>query len=143
MTIQTILNDKGAGVIAIDAAQSVNEALRVMNRQQIGALVVAGSEQGCRGIFTERDVMRALAQDGASVLEESVAKHMTERPQSIAPETSVDEAMEIMTEKRFRHLPVMADNTLCGIVSIGDLVNYRIHQSEMEANALKQYIASG
>ena len=143
MTIQIILNDKGAGVIAIDAAQSVNEALRVMNRQQIGALVVAGAEQGCQGIFTERDVMRALAQGGAAVLDEPVAKHMTERPQSIAPETSVDEAMEIMTEKRFRHLPVMTDNTLCGIVSIGDLVNYRIHQSEMEADALKQYIATG
>ena len=68
---------------------------------------------------------------------------MTERPQSIVPETGVDEAMEIMTEKRFRHLPVMTGGALCGIVSIGDLVNYRIHQSEMEADALKQYIATG
>jgi len=143
MTIQLILNTKGADVIAIDAAQSINDALRVMDKRQIGALVVAGGGDGCQGIFTERDVMRALARHGAPVLDEPVAKHMTERPQSIVPETGVDEAMEIMTEKRFRHLPVMTGGALCGIVSIGDLVNYRIHQSEMEANALKQYIATG
>ena len=144
MTIQLILNTKGADVIAIDAAQSINDALRVMDKRQIGALVVAGGGgDGCQGIFTERDVMRALARHGAPVLDEPVAMHMTERPQSIVPETGVDEAMEIMTEKRFRHLPVMTGGALCGIVSIGDLVNYRIHQSEMEANALKQYIATG
>lgn len=143
MTIQTILNDKGAAVIAIDAARSINEALLVMNKQQIGALVVAGGGEGCQGIFTERDVMRALAGHGAAALDEPVSKHMTERPHSIEPQTSVETAMEIMTEKRFRHLPVIADGSLCGIVSIGDLVNYRIHQTEMEANALKEYIATG
>ena len=143
MTIQLILNNKGADVIAIDAAQSINDALRVMDKRQIGALVVAGGGDGCQGIFTERDVMRALARHGAPVLDEPVSQHMTERPQSIVPETGVDEAMEIMTEKRFRHLPVMTGGALCGIVSIGDLVNYRIHQSEMEADSLKQYIATG
>lgn len=143
MTIQTILNDKGAAVIAIDAARSINEALLVMNKQQIGALVVAGGGEGCQGIFTERDVMRALAGHGAAALDEPVSKHMTERPHSIEPQTSVETAMEIMTEKRFRHLPVIADGSLCGIVSIGDLVNFRIHQTEMEANALKEYIATG
>ena len=143
MTIQTILNNKGAGVIAIDAGQSVNEALRVMDKQQIGALVVAGGGEGCQDIFTERDVMRALARHGAAVLDAPVGDHMTERPQSIVPQTSVEEAMEIMTDKRFRHLPVMTEGALCGIVSIGDLVNYRIHQSELEASALKEYIATG
>lgn len=143
MTIQVILNNKGADVIAIDAAQSVGEAVRVMDKRQIGALVVGGEALSCQGIFTERDVMRALARAGAGILDEPVSKHMTERPHSIEPETGIDEAMEIMTEKRFRHLPVMTGTTLCGIVSIGDLVNFRIHQSEMEADALKQYIASG
>lgn len=143
MTIQSILNDKGAGVIAIDAGQTVAQAIKVMDKKQIGALVVTGVDDGCQGIFTERDVMRALAQGGAGILEEPVAKHMTERPQSIVPQTGVDEAMEMMTERRFRHLPVMENGALCGIVSIGDLVNFRIHQSEMEADALKQYIATG
>ena len=143
MTIKSILQNKGAEVIAIDASQSVNDALRVMNERQIGALVVAVNGEGLQGIFTERDVMRGLAHHGAAMLEQTIGQHMTERPQSIAPQTSVNEAMEIMTARRFRHLPVMADGALCGIVSIGDLVNYRIHQTEQEANALKEYIATG
>ena len=143
MTIQAILKNKGAEVVAIDAAHQVTEAVRIMDKRQIGALVVTGQGEDCSGIFTERDVMRALARNGTYILDEPVAKHMTDRPQSILPTTSVEEAMEIMTERRFRHLPVMTGTTLCGIVSIGDLVNYRIHQSEMEASALKEYIATG
>ena len=143
MTIQAILKNKGAEVVAIDAAHQVAEAVRIMDKRQIGALVVTGQGEDCSGIFTERDVMRALARNGTHILEDAVGKHMTDRPQSILPTTSVEEAMEIMTERRFRHLPVMTGTTLCGIVSIGDLVNYRIQQSEMEATALKQYIATG
>lgn len=143
MTIEVILKTKGAEVVAIDATQTVTQAVQVMDRRQIGALVVAGDSDTCQGIFTERDVMRALARNGTHILDEPVAKHMTERPESILPESSIDEAMEIMTERRFRHLPVMTGGTLCGIVSIGDLVNYRIHQSELEASALKEYIATG
>ena len=143
MTIQAILKNKGAEVVAIDAAHQVAEAVRIMDKRQIGALVVTGQGEDCSGIFTERDVMRALARNGTHILDDAVGKHMTDRPQSILPTTSVEEAMEIMTERRFRHLPVMTGTTLCGIVSIGDLVNYRIQQSEMEASALKQYIATG
>lgn len=143
MTIQAILKDKGADVVAIDAAHKVAEAVRTMDKRQIGALVVTGNGEDCSGIFTERDVMRALARDGTHILEEPVSDHMTDRPQSILLSTSVEEAMEIMTDKRFRHLPVIEDKTLCGIVSIGDLVNYRIHQTEREASALKEYIATG
>ncbi len=143
MTIQAILKNKGAEVVAIDAAHQVAEAVRIMDKRQIGALVVTGQGEDCSGIFTERDVMRSLARNGTHILEDAVGKHMTDRPQSILPTTSVEEAMEIMTERRFRHLPVMTGTTLCGIVSIGDLVNYRIHQSEMEASALKEYIATG
>ncbi len=143
MTIQAILNNKGAEVVAIDAAHQVAEAVRIMDKRQIGALVVTGQSEDCSGIFTERDVMRALARNGTHILDDAVGKHVTGRPQSILPATSVEEAMEIMTERRFRHLPVISGTTLCGIVSIGDLVNYRIHQSEMEAIALKEYIATG
>lgn len=143
MTIQAILKNKGAEVVAIDAAHQVAEAVRIMDKRQIGALVVTGQGEDCSGIFTERDVMRSLARNGTHILEDAVGKHMTDRPQSILPTTSVEEAMEIMTKRRFRHLPVMTGTTLCGIVSIGDLVNYRIHQSEMEASALKEYIATG
>ncbi|MGB0314114.1 MAG: CBS domain-containing protein [Parvibaculales bacterium] len=143
MTIQAILKNKGAEVVAIDATHQVAEAVRIMDKRQIGALVVTGQGEDCSGIFTERDVMRALARNGTHILDDAVGQHMTDRPQSILPTTSVEQAMEIMTERRFRHLPVMTGTTLCGIVSIGDLVNYRINQSEMEATALKEYIATG
>ena len=143
MSIKAILNNKGADVIAIDGNQTVREALRVMARRQIGALVVAGGGDGCQGIFTERYVMRALAEGDAAILDDPLSRHMTPRPQSISLDTSVDEAMEIMTEKRFRHLPVMDDDMLCGIVSIGDLVNFRINQTELEAQALRDYIKTG
>lgn len=143
MSIQAILNNKGADVIAIESDQTVAQALQVMDKKAIGALVVGGDGQTCSGIFTERDVMRALAQHGAKALEESVCEHMTERPQSIAPTSGIDEAMSIMTQRRFRHLPVMTGDDLCGIFSIGDLVNYRIQQTEREAAAMKDYIATG
>ena len=143
MSIQAILNNKGADVIAIESDQTVAQALQVMDKKAIGALVVGGDGQTCSGIFTERDVMRALAQHGAKALEESVCEHMTERTQSIAPTSGIDEAMSIMTQRRFRHLPVMTGDDLCGIVSIGDLVNYRIQQTEREAAAMKDYIATG
>ena len=102
MTIQAILKNKGAEVVAIDAAHQVAEAVRIMDKRQIGALVVTGQGEDCSGIFTERDVMRALARNGTHILEDAVGKHMTDRPQSILPTTSVEEAMEIMTERRFR-----------------------------------------
>ena len=127
--------------IPLDAAMT--DVLARLKGKNVGSLQVVDEAGKLVGIFTERDVMRALARAGAGILDEPVSKHMTERPHSIEPETGIDEAMEIMTEKRFRHLPVMTGTTLCGIVSIGDLVNFRIHQSEMEADALKQYIASG
>ncbi|MBE8220745.1 MAG: CBS domain-containing protein [Alphaproteobacteria bacterium] len=142
MTIQVILNTKGANVFAIDMSKSVRDALQLMDQHQIGALVVTGTKDRV-GIFTERDVMRAIAQHDAKCLTEAVEDHMTTRPQVITPETSVEEAMAIMTERRFRHLPVMADNTLCGIISIGDLVNYRIRTTEAHAEALKEYITTG
>ena len=82
------------------------------------------------GTSAERGVTRILATRDALILDEPTENQMTERPKSISPDTLVEEAMEIMTERRFRHLPVMQNDRLCGIVSIGDLVNYRIHRTE-------------
>lgn len=87
--------------------------------------------------------MRAVARGDAVVLEQTVSEHMSERPQTVTFETSIQQAMEIMTEMRFRHMPVIKDGKLCGIISLGDLVNYRIGESEREAQALKQYIQTG
>ena len=143
MTIGNILDHKGSSVIAIDSQSTVRDAVKTMDIHRIGALVIQGSLGACNGIFTERDVMRALAARDALILGDPIEKHMTERPHGISPDTPVEDAMEIMTEQRFRHLPVMQKDRLCGIVSIGDLVNFRIHQTEREAEALKSYIRSG
>lgn len=143
MSIEVILSRKGSDVIAIAPSASLREALQLMHEKQIGALMVMGNEAA---IFTERDVMRALATNDAECLSEPVSAHMTSRPQVITPQTSIVEAMEIMTEKRFRHLPVMTQQSggeLCGIISIGDLVNHRIRESESQTQALKEYITSG
>ena len=129
MTIGNILKHKGSGVIAIDTRSSVRNAVKTIDIHRIGALVIQGSVGACNGIFTERDVMRALAARDALILDDPVDNHMTERPSSISSDTPVEEAMEIMTERRFRHLPVMQNDRLCGIVSIGDLVNLRIRQT--------------
>ena len=95
------------------------------------------------GTSTERGVMRTLAIRDALILDDPIENHMTARPQGITPDTPVEEAMEIMTERHFRHLLVMQNVRLCGIVSSGDLLNYRIHQTEREAEALKSYIRRG
>ena len=87
--------------------------------------------------------MRTLATRDALILDDPIENHMTARLQGITPDTPVEEAMEIMTERRFRHLPFMQNDRLCGIVSIGDLVNYRIHRIERETESLKSYICSG
>ena len=110
---------------------------------RIGALLIKGSAEACNGIFTERDVMRAVAKRDALILDDPIENHVTERPQGIFPNTPVEEAMEIMTDRRFRHLPDMQNSRLCGIASIGDLLNYRIHQTEREAEAMESYIRSG
>tara|TARA_B100001057_G_scaffold306107_1_gene306278 strand:- start:7790 stop:8221 length:432 start_codon:yes stop_codon:yes gene_type:complete len=143
MTIKNILQHKGFSIIAIDSKETVRDAVKTMDFNRIGALVVQRAVGACNGIFTERDVMRALATRDAPILDDPIKKHLTERPQTISPDTPVEEAMEIMTKRRFRHLPVMQNDQLSGIVSIGDLVNYRIHQTEREAEALKTYIRSG
>ena len=87
--------------------------------------------------------MRALATRDALILDEPIESHATERPQIISPDTPVEETLEIMTERCFRHLPVMQNDRLCGIVPFGDLVNYRIRRTEREAEALKSYIPNG
>ena len=142
MTIGNILQRKGSSVIAIDSRSTVRDAVKTMDIHCIGALVIQGSVEACNGIFTERGVMRALATRDALILDEPIEKYMTERPHSISTDTPVEEAMEIKTERRFRHSPVMQNDRLCGIVSIGDLVNYRIHRIERETESLKSYICS-
>ena len=109
----------------------------------VGAVVVSRDGSSVDGIVSERDIVRALANRGASILTEPVTAIYTTEVRTIAPEASLEEVERLMTERRFRHVPVVVDGSLHGIVSIGDVVKHRVHELEHENSALVEYIQSG
>ncbi|MBM3929105.1 MAG: CBS domain-containing protein [Sphingomonadales bacterium] len=141
MTIAVILGAKGHDVVTIEADASVGDAVRLLADRWVGAVPVM--ERGAVvGVFSERDVIRHLAADGAEVLAGPVRAVMTAPVETIAPGEPVLGALSVMTHKRIRHLPVVDDGALVGIVSIGDLVKHRIDRIEAEASAMRDYIRS-
>lgn len=140
MTIAAILKQKGGDVIQLSQEAGVAEAVALMTEKRIGALVVCNAENPCVGIISERDVMRALAAYGAAAMEKPVDALMSRDLITVSRDVVVDEAMALMTGYRCRHLPVIEEGHLLGMVSIGDLVNYKISMVHREADALKSYI---
>lgn len=139
MTIAAILEGKGNAVATIDVEAPVAEAIALLHDQRIGALpATAGGE--IVGVLSERDVVYCLKDHGPALLDWPVAKVMTAPAITVEPDTAVMTALAMMTRRRVRHLPVMADGKLVGIVSIGDLVKYRIDRIEAEAEAMRSYI---
>ncbi|MBE0585771.1 MAG: CBS domain-containing protein [Desulfofustis sp.] len=142
-TVKDILNEKGAAVITINQKQTVYEALTQFASAGIGALVVVDDQGTVVGMLSERDYARKVILKGMSSLNTSVKEIMTELVCYVHPEQSVDECMALVTEKRFRHLPVMDNGELLGLVSIGDLVKASISEKEFLINQLTHYIKSG
>jgi CBS domain-containing protein len=143
MQIKHILRDKGREVVTISTDATLSEAALLLARKRIGALVVHGTDGSIVGIFSERDLVHALAEASVAALAQSVASHMT-RGVIICRETdTVDDLMELMTKKRFRHVPVVDAGRLVGIVSIGDVVKSCIAETTREAMSLREYIAAG
>lgn len=141
MTIQAILAQKGREVATIGADETVSQAVAQLGEKRIGALpVVEGKRIG--GIISERDVIYCLRDYGAEVLDWPVSKVMTSPAITTEPATPVLSAMAMMTQRRIRHLPVVSGGELAGIVSIGDLVKYRMERIEQEAEAMRAYIQS-
>ena len=139
MTIAAILNGKGREVISIDGATTVGEAVALLARRRIGAVpVIEGGEVA--GIFSERDVIYCLAKHGPAVLNWPVSEVMTTPAITVAPDESVLSALALMTRRRIRHLPVVEGGRCIGLVSIGDLVKYRLDRIEAEAEAMRSYI---
>lgn len=137
--IADLLADKGRQVYTTRKSVTVYEAVREMNRKRVGALVVM-DEQRPVGIFTERDVMRRIVDEDRDPALTRVVEVMTPDPLTITAELSVDDAMALMTQRRFRHLPVMDQGTLIGIVSIGDLMRWvTLHQAE-HIDRMAEYI---
>ena len=141
-TVKAILDRKGREVVTLAPQASIGEAATTLNEHRIGAIVVTSADGGIAGIFTERDLVRAVAKSGAACLTQPLSSIMTAAVQRCSEETRVNELMELMTAGRFRHLPVEHGGKLGGIVSIGDVVKSRISEVEQEAAAIKAYIAS-
>lgn len=142
MNVQSIIGSKGIDVATVRQAATLTEALAMLADHGIGALVVSGDGRAIEGIVSERDIVRAAARTGADALTASVGSVMSTDVITCALGDGVDRLMELMTERRIRHLPVVGDSgQLAGIVSIGDVVKARLTELEQENQALSQYIS--
>ncbi|UIP07295.1 CBS domain-containing protein [Erythrobacter sp. SDW2] len=128
-------------IISVDAGQPVREAVAILAGKRIGALPVM-QDGSIVGIFSERDVVYRMAEEGTACLDKLVAQVMTAPPISVERNTTVIEALGLMTRRRIRHLPVMDNGSFVGFVSIGDLVKSRIDEVEHEAQAMREYITT-
>jgi CBS domain-containing protein len=143
MILQAILANKPAGFISVTEDLSISAVIGILAEKHIGAVLVVGPGNSLVGILSERDVVRSLAANAALTLNMTVAQLMTPNPATATPATTVEEAMESMTNGRFRHLPIMNDGQLVGLVSIGDVVKARIDQQKYEVETLRTYVVGG
>ncbi len=143
MLINQILNSKGPQVFKVAPDDTLSAVAALLHTRRVGAFIVADKAGKVVGIISERDIIRAIATEGPDALSLTVAKVMTKDVVSAAPGETVDTMLEVMTDRRIRHLPVMEGARLIGIVSIGDLVKARIMAAEHEAHSLRAYIAAG
>ena len=143
MLVSHILRDKGREVLAITPDSTLADAARVLTKHRIGALIVRAEGGVLAGILSERDIVRAMAEEGPAALVLTVAARMTTDVAVCEENDTIEEIMETMTRCRFRHMPVVEDQNVVGIVSIGDVVKTRIAETLREAQALKEYIAAG
>lgn len=142
MSVALILAAKGHDVTTTQPHRTMQEAAAVLAEKGIGAVIVTGGNGEVLGILSERDIVRAIGRHGVGVLQESVSKHMTSKVVTTQMDESIDQVMEQMTSGRFRHLPVIDNGRLAGVVSIGDVVKHRLDAMENEQRAMRDYIAS-
>ncbi len=142
MKISSILSNKGSFVATVSPDASVSALLALLAEHRIGAVVVADEDGSVAGIVSERDVARACHSHGAEALEQPVSAIMTELVVTCTPGASTEELMSLMTQRRVRHIPVIEDDEMVGIVSIGDVVKARLAELETERDALQAYISS-
>lgn len=140
MTVKAILARKGADVATIEPNATLSTAVMLLAKRRIGALVVTGADRRVVGIVSERDIVRVLAESGPQAMTQPVAEVMTRKVVTCSERDTVAELMERMTEGKFRHVPVVEQNRLAGIVSIGDVVRLRVEEMEHDTAALQEYI---
>lgn len=142
MTVRRILAGKGRDVVTILPDHTLSEAVRLLCDRRLGALVVVDDAGGVAGIISERDIVQSIALRGAGALSEPVSQSMTSSVVTTVEAATIQSVMTEMTTGRFRHLPVLEQGRLAGIVSIGDVVKYRVAEMEDEQQALREYIAT-
>ena len=147
MTVKAILSRKGNEVVTIKPTATLCDAVKIMDLHHIGAVVIAGADRHILGILSERDVVRTLAHNartagGCRLCDEPVELVMTREVATCKQSDTIYELMERMTTGKFRHVPVIEDGSLVGIVSIGDVVKHRLAEMASESNALREYIAT-
>src|SRR5215471_5772549 len=140
MTIKSILAAKGGNVISIEPTATLAVAVKTLGENKIGALLVLGPDRRLVGILSERDIVRVLAERGAHALDEPLAQVMTRKVVTCSQAETIGGIMERMTRGKFRHVPVVEQDQVIGIVSIGDVVKHRLHEMENESAALRDYI---
>ncbi|GAK32403.1 inosine-5-monophosphate dehydrogenase [Iodidimonas nitroreducens] len=143
MTVASILKEKGSAVTTIMESASLRDAVAMLAEKKIGAVLVLDDEGSIAGMLSERDVVRELAIQGPALLDRFVHEVMTRHVVTASPDETIASLMAVMTKGRFRHVPVVHNDRLLGLVSIGDIVKIRIAEAEMEAQSLKSYICTG
>lgn len=143
MNVAAILKAKGRNVATARPDATVQDIANRLAAKRIGAVVVVGAAGRVEGIISERDIIRSIAEFGAEALARPVSEFMTREVVTCAETDTIDQVMSTMTAGRFRHIPVVVDDALVGIVSIGDVVKHHIAEVEMEASALKTYLVAG
>jgi CBS domain-containing protein len=139
MTVRAILDSKGHQIQSVEPGTKLSAAIKILSEKKIGA-VLAMERGHIEGILSERDIVRVLGERGAAVLDEPVSAVMTRKVISCKPSDTVGAIMEMMTLGKFRHLPVVEDGKVVGLISIGDIVKWRVREYENEQEALRDYI---
>jgi len=139
MTVRAILDTKGHNIQSVEPQTKLSTAIKILGERKIGAVLVINAGR-IEGILSERDIVRVLGERGATVLEEPVSVVMTRKVVSCKESDTVAAIMEMMTVGKFRHLPVLEGERVVGLISIGDIVKWRVREYEMEQEALREYI---
>jgi CBS domain-containing protein len=140
MTVKAILATKGSDVFSIEPTSTLETAVKTLGKHKIGALLVLGPDRRVIGILSERDIVRAIGERGAEVLTQPLSQVMTRKVVTCGQTETVGTIMERMTTGKFRHVPVIEQDQVVGVISIGDVVKYRLHEMEKESAALRDYI---
>ncbi len=142
MTVRRILNLKGSDVVTIAPERRLLDAIALLTKHRIGALIVTGQDDEVLGVLSERDIVHLLSNKDANRFENAVSSAMTAEVKSCRPDDTIQHIMHVMTVGRFRHMPVVENGKLAGVISIGDVVKLRLEEMERESELLKEYIAT-